>query len=162
MSRDVNGYTVRCKVDEREPKWLGSTPISYTVQVKQAGTWKHVGSVWRDHGWAGCVEEVPDGKRLWSLHGYDCEDTMRDVLWRLIPAAGRHGLISKGATAAPKVPTARGPGRPALPPEERRSCCVKVYTTADKRDQMRQRASALGMSVSDYLERAGLGLLPPD
>ena len=59
-------------------------------------------------------------------------------------------------------PTARGPGRPALPPEERRSCCVKVYTTANKRDQMRQSAADLGMSVSDYLERAGLGLLPPD
>ena len=99
MPRNVDGYTVRCKVDQREPEWLGSTPISYTVQVKQAGTWKHVGSVWRDHGWAGCVEEVPDGpytERLWSLHGYNCEETMRDVLWRLIPQAERHGLISKG------------------------------------------------------------------
>lgn len=98
MPRNVDGYTVRCKVDQRQTKWLGSTPISYTVQVKQAGTWKHVGSVWRDHGWAGCVEEAPDGlytDRLWSLTGYSCEDTMRDLLWRLIPQAERHGLISK-------------------------------------------------------------------
>ena len=94
MPRDVNGYTVRCKVDQRE-----IDDISYTVQVKQGGRWKHAGSVWRAvpvrMGWAGCVEETPDGERLWSLHGYDCEETMRDVLWRLIPEAERHGLISR-------------------------------------------------------------------
>jgi len=99
MARDVDGYTVRCKVDLREAKWLGGLPISYTVHVKQGGKWIYVGSVWRDNGWAGCVEKVQDGPftgRLWSITGYGCEDTMRDVLWRLIPQAERHGLIVKG------------------------------------------------------------------
>ena len=98
MPRNIDGYVVRCKVDDREYESLGGQPISYTVQVKQDGRWKHVGSVWRENGWAGCVEVVPGGPytdRLWTLSGYNCEETMRDVLWRLIDQAERGGLISK-------------------------------------------------------------------
>ena len=99
MARDVDGYTVKCKITEREGRWPGAAPMIYSVHVKQGGKWTYVGSVWRENGWAGCVEKVPDGSyadRLWSLTGYEAEDTMRDLLWRLIPEAERRGLITKG------------------------------------------------------------------
>ena len=99
MPRDVDGYTVKCKVTERDAAWLGAAPMIYSVHVKQGGKWAYVGSIWRENGWAGCVEKVQDGPfadRLWSLTGHACEDTMRDLLWWLIPAAEKHGLITKG------------------------------------------------------------------
>ena len=99
MPRQVDGYTVRCKVDEREYECWGGHPISYKVQVKQGAKWRYVGGVYRggpNGEWSGFVSEEPEKDRLWSLGGWQSEDTMRDLLWRLIPAAEEHGLISKG------------------------------------------------------------------
>jgi hypothetical protein len=98
MPRQVDGYTVRCKVDEREYECWGGHPISYKVQVKQGAKWCYVGGVYRvlDGEWAGFVKETPETDRLWDLSGWAAESTMRDLLWRLIPAAEEHGLISKG------------------------------------------------------------------
>jgi len=53
-------------------------------------------------------------------------------------------------------------GRPKLSPEERRDCQTTVLYTIQERAELERRASALGLTLSEYIRRRTLGVpLPP-
>ena len=53
-------------------------------------------------------------------------------------------------------------GRPKLSPEERRDCQTTVLYTIQERAELERRATALGLTLSEYIRRRTLGVpLPP-